>query len=52
MNGGQTQPRLYKSRANAMLEDAVVDEVSYAPAIISIGKITYNFTVNVRFELK
>lgn len=52
MNNGQIQPRLYKSRANGMLEDAVADETSYAPPVISIGKITYNFSVNVRFELK
>ena len=52
LNSGQTQPRLYKSNANVMLDVlALEEEVSTAP-IISIGKITYNFNVNVRFELK
>lgn len=52
MNNGEIQPRMYKSRANAMLEDTVAEEGSYIPSVISIGKITYSFNVNVRFELK
>lgn len=53
MNGGQTQPRLYKSRANAALEDAVsLNESIVVEPAISIGKITYSFRVNVTFELK
>lgn len=51
MNSGQTQPRLYKARANAAVEDAAVEYHAGEP-IISIGKNTYRFTVNVRFELK
>lgn len=53
MNGGQTQPRMYKSRANAAFEDAVsLDESVVVEPVISIGKITYSFRVNVTFELK
>ena len=51
MNSGQTQPRLYKARMSNIAEDSAVDNASNAP-IISIGKNTYRFTVNVRFELK
>lgn len=52
LNSGQAQPRLYKSRANSTFHTVMVkDEASPAP-IISIGKITYNFNVSVRFELK
>ena len=51
MNSGQTQPRLYKARAQGVAEDAVVENSAIEP-IISIGKNTYRFTVNVRFELK
>lgn len=50
MNSGQIMPRLYKSRANIAVEDAVVNE-EQAP-VISIGKITYTYNVNVRFELQ
>ena len=52
MNSGQTQPRLYKARANMVLDDAVSDESMVSSPVISIGKITYTFNVNVRFELK
>jgi uncharacterized protein YggE len=52
MNSGQTQPRLYKARANMVLEDAVANEETVSSPVISIGKITYSFNVNVRFELK
>lgn len=53
MNGGQTQPRMYKARANAAFEDAVsLDESVVVEPVISIGKITYSFRVNVTFELK
>lgn len=53
MNGGQTQPRMYKARANAAFEDAVsLDESLAVAPVISIGKITYSFRVNVTFELK
>ena len=51
MNSGQTQPRVYKARMSNIAEDSAVDNASNAP-IISIGKNTYRFTVNVRFELK
>ena len=51
MNSGQTQPRLYKARAQNTSEDVAVENSSIVP-IISIGKNTYRFTVNVRFELK
>ena len=52
MNGGEVQPRMYKSRANMVMEDAVAEGASMAAPVISIGKITYNFNVNVRFELQ
>lgn len=53
MNSGQTQPRMYKARANAAFEDAVtLDESVVVEPVISIGKITYSFRVNVTFELK
>ena len=53
MNGGQTQPRMYKARANAASEDAVsLGESLVVAPVISIGKITYSFRVNVTFELK
>lgn len=53
MNGGQTQPRMYKACANAAFEDAVtLDESVVVEPVISIGKITYSFRVNVTFELK
>ncbi len=51
MNSGQTQPRLYKARAQANTEDTAIEHPVSEP-IISIGKNTYRFTVNVRFELK
>ena len=50
MNGGQPQPRMYKSR-NYVAEDAAVENSVVEP-IINIGKATYRLTVNVRFELK
>lgn len=50
MNGGQPQPRIYKSR-NYVAEDAAVENSVVEP-IINIGKATYRLTVNVRFELK
>ena len=43
---------MYKSRANMVVEDAVADGASMVVPVISIGKITYNFNVNVRFELQ
>ena len=49
MNSGQQQPRLYKNRA-ANLDAAVV--VADEAPVFSIGKITYSFNVDVRFELK
>jgi uncharacterized protein YggE len=52
MNGGQSQPRLYKSRANASYDTVVSEESADAMPVLNIGKITYSFTVNVRFELK
>ena len=51
MNSGQTQPRLYKARMANAVEDAAV-EYPVGEPMISIGKNTYRFTVNVRFELK
>ncbi len=52
MNGGEVQPRLYKSRANYSVEEDAAVESSSAMPIFDIGKITYRFNVNVRFELK
>ena len=51
MNSGQSQPRLYKARAQDASEYAN-DESSVIAPVINIGKCTYRFTVNVRFELK
>ena len=51
MNSGQSQPRLYKSKAYD-LEEACIAENSVIEPVISIGKNTYRYTVNVRFELK
>ena len=53
MNSGQTMPRMYKAHADAMLVNAVsLDESLVVEPVISIGKITYSFRVNVTFELK
>lgn len=51
MNTAASQPRLYKSQARNMQEDAAI-EYSVNEPIINIGKNTYRLTVNVRFELK
>ena len=51
LNSNQIQPRLYKARNAVESEDAALMSSSVVPTI-SIGKITYNFTVEVRFELK
>ena len=51
MSSGESQPRLYKSQACSMTEEAIADNSVMQP-VISIGKNTYRFTVNVRFELK
>jgi uncharacterized protein YggE len=51
MNGGETQPRLYKSRANMAMMDGAASPADNAPEF-GISKITYTFNVNVRFELK
>lgn len=51
MSSGESQPRLYKSQARSMTEEAIADNSVMQP-VISIGKNTYRFTVNVRFELK
>lgn len=51
LNSNQIQPRLYKSRNTVESEDAAIQN-NGAATTISIGKITYNFTVEVRFELK
>lgn len=51
LNSSQVQPRLYKARS-VMNDAANVEESSAATPAISIGKITYNFNVSVRFELK
>ena len=52
MNSGQTQPRLYKARANGIAEESSSADYADSAPLISIGKNTYRFTVNVRFELK
>ncbi len=51
MNSNQSQPRMYKARAQNVSDEAIIGNSVGAP-IISIGKTTYRFTVNVRFELK
>lgn len=48
---GASQPRMYKSR-NADIDYAVLNESVIAAPEFSIGKTTYTFNVNVRFELK
>ena len=51
MNSNQTQPRMYKARMSNIADEATTEHVAGEP-IINIGKNTYRFTVNVRFELK
>lgn len=51
MNSNQSQPRMYKARAQNVSDEAIIDNSAGAP-VISIGKTAYRFTVNVRFELK
>lgn len=50
LSNGQIMPRIYKSRANSVAEDAMPEAAPEA-TVISIGKITYSLNVNVRFEL-
>lgn len=52
MNGGEAQPRIYKARANYAVVDGAVMESAQSGTQFNIGKITYSFGVNVRFELK
>lgn len=52
MNGGEAQPRIYKARVNYAVVDAAVMESTEPSTQFNIGKITYSFGVNVRFELK
>ena len=52
MNGGEAQPRIYKARANYAMADGAVMESAQPSTQFNIGKITYSFGVNVRFELK
>ena len=54
MNGGEAQPRIYKARANYAYAtvDGAVMESAQPSTQFNIGKITYSFGVNVRFELK
>lgn len=52
MNNTQAQPRLYKARMSNVSEEADAVGQPAGEPMISIGKITYRFTVNVRFELK
>lgn len=52
MSGGQaTQPRMYRSVVNTDAEVAVEEQGTPDPQF-NIGKLTYSFTVNVKFELK
>ena len=52
MNSNDSQPRLYKARANMVMdESAFAGEGQQAPTF-GIGKITYSLNVNVKFELK
>lgn len=52
MNKGQIQPRLYRTAKYADSNEAAVVEESAGATPFGIGKITYSFTVNARFELK
>jgi uncharacterized protein YggE len=51
MNGGEVQPRVYKSRANLMVEESADGTALQTPQF-GISKISYNLNVSVRFELK
>ena len=51
MSGAQGVPRLYKARAAGNTEEVTADTANGEP-VIGIGKLTYRFNVNVRFELK
>ena len=51
MNNSQPQPRLRKARMSNLADEAAIGNAS-DETTISIGKNTYRFTVNVRFELK
>lgn len=51
MNDGEIQPRIYKSRANLMVEESADGTALQTPQF-GISKITYNLNVSVRFELK
>ena len=45
------QPRMYKALNYANVDHAIMEEAEEVPAL-NIGKITYTFNANVRFELK
>lgn len=45
------QPRMYKAMNYANVDYAVMEEAEEVP-VLNIGKITYTFNANVRFELK
>lgn len=47
-----TQPRIYKAARSQALDNAVMAEEGYSAPEFGIGKLTYRFNVNVRFELK
>ena len=50
LSGGQAaQPRLYRANVNA---DLAVEESNGSAPVFGISKLTYSFTVNVKFELK
>lgn len=52
MSGGQAaQPRMYRNVTNSDAEDAAEEAGAGMPQF-NIGKLTYSFTVNVKFELK
>lgn len=52
MNSNDSQPRLYKSRANMVMYESVVVGAGQQAPTFGIGKITYSLNVNVKFELK
>ncbi|MBR5455364.1 MAG: SIMPL domain-containing protein [Bacteroidaceae bacterium] len=52
MNSNDSQPRLYKSRANMVMDESAVAGAGQQAPTFGIGKITYSLNVNVKFELK
>lgn len=52
MNSNDSQPRLYKARANMVMDESAFAGAGQQAPTFGIGKITYSLNVNVKFELK